>query len=291
MTTTVDYSYTYVGADQIAGDGHLGTERYLGTDGRCITVWERDELLAEGLGIGLIWESAADRSLDGYWAGVDDAGEANYQADRLGAPGWVPIRYATDFHASHDQIWGPIREYHRGIVDAGGRPPGVYGGAPVIDMAWSEFGMRFGWQAAAASWSNYQLSPNAVLLQEVEQIWGGAADVNTVLVPDDRIDWLWGYSPGDDMTEEDFARIQKMIDDSFAREVYRHVTGGRIVNLDGRLCEPVIRGDGSRALRYIGSPEEIKALKAIDEAAEAGECVVAQMPADVAAAVRRWPVV
>jgi len=178
VTSTVDYSYTYVGADQIAAGGYIGAERYLGYDGRCLTAGERDELLAQGLGIGLIWETAADRSLDGYWAGWNDAEAANAYADGLGAP-VVSIWYATDFHASQAQIEGPIHEYYTGVRDSGGRQPRVYGGAPVIDHCVTHIaGYGPGWQAAAASWSNYQLSPNACLLQEVQQIWGGAADTN-----------------------------------------------------------------------------------------------------------------
>lgn len=270
MTSTVDYSYSYVGADVIAGAGHAGAERYMGTDGRCLTVPERDELLAAGVGIGLIFESGADRSLTGgYWGGVDDAAWANRCADDVGAP-WVPIRYATDYHAQPHEIDGPITDYYRGVADYDGRPPRVYGGAPVIDRMCAALGYGPGWQAAAASWSNYMLSPNADLLQEVEQVWGGAADTNIVLCPDNEIDWLWGRE-GDwfDMaTEADLERVVTNCLNKMASSLY---TGQRAAAATGdtRVFE-VLRNPatGECVRRYIPRPAQMKLLRYLDALAE-----------------------
>lgn len=295
MTSTVDYSYTYVGAATIAGGGYVGAERYLGYDGRCLTAGERDELLAHGVGIGLIWETAADRSLDGYWAGWNDAEQANAYADGLGAP-IVSIWYATDFHASQAQIEGPIHEYYAGVRDCGGRQPRVYGGAPVIDHCVTHIaGYGPGWQAAAASWSNYQLSPHACLLQEVEQIWGGAADTNVVLCPDNEIDWLWGRSGGDwfDMaTEEDLRRV---VEDVVNDVLGRMYTGSRAITIpdDPGVYELAFDAAGRRVRRLIPSWDEINALRYVDAVAEAdwtGSTRPVTDPAQVAA-IRALPVV
>lgn len=272
MTKTVDYSYSYVGAETIARDGYIGAERYLGHDGRCLTVWERDELLGEGLGIGLIFESSADRSLTGgYWGGYDDATWANRCADEVGAA-WVTIRYATDFHALPDQIAGPIQSYYEGVHDAGGRPPTVYGGAPVIDRMCQHLGFGKGWQAAAASWSNYVLSPNAVLLQEVEQVWNNAADTNIVLCADNEIDWLWGRSSEGDWfdmaTEDDLRRVVREEFNTMAASLY---TGQRacVGGSDARKME-VIRQPGTGELvRRVLPADQIKLLRYIDGLAEA----------------------
>lgn len=101
----------------------------------------------------------------------------------------------------------------------------------------------------------------------------------------------WPGHVEDDMTEQDFQRIEKMINDSLAREVHKWAGGRALVNVDGKICEMVHLGDGSRALRHISSPEEITALKALDEAPESGEKVVTDMPGGVGAAIRRWPIV
>jgi len=294
MTSTVDYSYTYVGAPTIAGAGYVGAERYLGYDGRCLTATERDELLAHGVGIGLIWETAADRSLDGYWAGYNDAASANSYADGLGAP-VVSIWYATDFHASASQIAGPIHEYYCGVRDFGGREPRVYGGAPVIDhCVWHIAGFGPGWQAAAASWSNYTLSPNACLLQEVQQIWNGAADTNVVLCPDGDIDWLWGRE-GDwfDMATKDELRevVTEVVNDVLSR-MY---TGSRPITIpdDPGVYELTFDAEGRRVRRLIPTWDEINALRYVDAMAEAdwlGTTRAVTDPAQVAA-IRALPVV
>jgi hypothetical protein len=295
VTATVDYSYSYVGADTIAGDGYAGAERYLGTDGRCLTTWERDELLGAGLGIGLIWETAADRSLDGYWAGWNDAIAANDYADRLGAPG-VSIWFATDFHAAAGQIDGPITEYYRGARDVSRRPVRVYGGAPVIDRMCAVLGLGPGWQAAAASWSNYQLSPNACLLQEVEQVWGGAADTNVVLCPDTAIDWLWGRSgTGDwlDMASDD--DVRRIVREELNSALAVFYTGSRPITIpdDPGVYELTFNGEGRRVRRLIPSWDEINALRYVDAMAEPdflGTTRPVTDPAHVAA-IRALPVV
>lgn len=275
MTGTVDYSWSHPpgGCGSITAAGYIGAERYLGNDGRCLTAGERDELLAAGAGIGLIWESAADRSATaGYWGGYDDGQAANRYSDNLAAPGHIPIRYATDFHAAQWQIDGPCTDYYSGVRDAGGRPPRVYGGAPVIDRMCAALGYGPGWQAAAASWSNYELSPNACLLQEVEQIWNGCADTNIVLCDDAEIDWLWGRSEGDWFamaTEEDLRRVVTDVCNDILARMY---TGQRAVAAagDGRVFELVrdaISGDLVR--RYIPRPAQIKLLRYVDGLAEA----------------------
>jgi hypothetical protein len=266
MTSTVDYSYSYVGAGTIAGAGYVGAERYLGNDGRCLAAWERDELLAHGLGIGLIWETAADRSLDGYWAGWNDAVAANSYADQLGAP-VVSIWYATDFHASADQIAGPITDYYSGADDYGGRPVRVYGGAPVIDRMYSDLGLGRGWQAAAASWSNYVLSPNACLLQEVQQIWGGAADTNIVLCPDSDIDWLWGRE-GDWFSMATEQDLRNVVSDEFNKKAAMLYEGSRLLRIppDHRVFE-LVWHNKQRYKRHVPTADECEGLQWVDAVA------------------------
>jgi len=279
MTTQdVDYSWSYVGAQTIAQAGYVGAERYLGYDGRCITHRERDELLAWGLGIGLIWETAADRSLDGYWAGYNDAATANAYADDLGAPRDVSIWYATDFGASSGQIAGPIKDYYLGAQDgtrdiASYRTPRVYGGAPVIEFMRWNLGYPMGWQSGAASWSDYRLSPEACLLQLVEQIWSGAADVNNILIADSEVTWLWGWgSPGtgdwfDMATEED---LRNIVHDVVNKALASFYTGQRAVHVDGdpAVYEVLRDGEGRLVKRHITSPDEIALLRYIDGLAE-----------------------
>jgi hypothetical protein len=254
-TSILDYSYARPPVSNIAAVS-IGAMRYLGGDSRCITAYERDQLLGAGLGIGLIWELEADRVLDGHAAGFDDAQEANWWANSITAPGGTPIYYATDFGANDAQIAGPIEDYYRGALEAGGRPVRVYGGAPVIDHMHTYLGMSHGWQAAAASWSDYRLSPHASMLQEVEQLWGGQADTNIVLCPDTGIDWLWGWSGGDEMTDEDWARMTGLLNTMIVGKLAMHTSPSALLTDAGGQFTVVMTTDGPR--RYIfGSPAEV----------------------------------
>lgn len=268
MTTEiVDYSYSRPGAAAICQYGAVGAMRYLGNDSRCIFAAERDELLNAGLGIGLIWETSADRVLGGAPAGQQDAGLANNYANTLQAPSWCPIYYATDFHAQGGQITGPICDYYRAARDYGGREVRVYGGAPVIDHMHDHLGLQAGWQAAAASWSEYRMSPHSAMHQQVAYVLDNTSDTNFVLCGDDSIDWLWGYEGGIPVTEDELRQIVKAectaaINDALGR-MY---TGSRPVYIDG---DPAVYeigwSQGQRVRRYVPSPSEIHLLQFVDQ--------------------------
>jgi hypothetical protein len=274
VTEIVDYSYSRPGASAIIAYGAIGAMRYLGNDSRCIFAAERDELLNAGLGIGLIWETQADRVLQGAGAGRTDAEQANNYANSLGAPGGTPIYYATDFHAQGGQITGPICEYYRAARDYGEREVRVYGGAPVIDHAHDHLGLRGGWQAAAASWSEYRMSPYAEMHQQVAYVINNTSDTNIVLCGDDSIDWLWGYEGGIPVTEDELRRIVK--DECTAAinsAMGKMYTGSRAVYCDG---DPGVYEigwcQGKRVRRHIPNYDEIHMLQFVDQVAgPAGE--------------------
>jgi hypothetical protein len=260
----IDYSYSYPGADAIAAAGYIGAMRYLGGDDRCIQGWERGELLDAGVGIGLIWELAADRVLDGWSAGRSDADSANWWADSLGAPEHTPIYYCTDFAASDAQIAGPILDYYAGAASVGGRLVRCYGGAPVIETVRAALGTGPGWQAAAASWSDYRLSPDASMLQEVDQVFGNTADHNTVLVPSEHIDFLWGHDMP--LTDDDLAKISRIIDERLAS----YYTGQRALQVPGETAiYELVHAGGDLYRRHIPEPGEMALRRYGDHLAEA----------------------
>lgn len=271
VTEIVDYSYSRPGAAAIVAYGAVGAMRYLGNDSRCLFAAERDELLGAGLGIGLIWETQADRTLSGANAGRDDAHLANNYANSLGAPSSTPIYYATDFHAQGSQITGPICDYYRAARDYGGREVRVYGGAPVIDHVREHLGLGAGWQAAAASWSEYYLSSYAVMLQQVAYVLNNTSDTNTVQCDDDAIDWLWGYEGGIPVTEDELRRIVKdECTNAINGALGKVYTGSRPVCIDG---DPHIYeigwSQGTRVRRHIPTPEEVNMLQFVDQVAGA----------------------
>jgi hypothetical protein len=218
----VDYSYGRPGGATIAGAGYLGAMRYLGNDGRCIFSSEVADLHAHGVGIGLIWETTADRTLDGYHAGVEDAGRADGEADELGAP-VVPIFYCVDFAPDPGQLYGVISDYFAGARASTRRPVGAYGCASVMQAIVGDNKLaEVGWQCAAWSYPGTApgtpindggwdliLSPYASMLQTIGYVLGDTSDHNNLLTGPPT--WLWTPDGGtwedDDMNTEE-ARLE-----------------------------------------------------------------------------------
>src|ERR1700722_9770413 len=105
MTLGIDYSYARPNPGEIKNAGYDWVMRYLSTEPtNNLTASEAAGLLQVGLGIGLVWETTAERALLGTTAGSEDAAAANSQADALGYPENCPIFYAVDFGATAGQI-------------------------------------------------------------------------------------------------------------------------------------------------------------------------------------------
>lgn len=273
MTTQiVDYSYSQPSPSAIVAGGYIGAMRYLGNDSRCLTAPERDALLDHGLGIGLVWETSASRTLHGADAGREDAGAANRYADALGAPG-LPIYYACDCDVNDAQTCGPVLDYYRAATRIGyGRPVRVYGEAGVIDLAATELGLRKGWQAAGMAWSNYRHAEYAAMLQLVGYVLADTSDANRVLVADDEIDWLWG---GDmPLSPQEWDQLRQLVRDECANAINAAAsmlyTGSRPVTTEGdpAVYELGWDGQGRRVRRHIPWPQEISMLQYVDQLAE-----------------------
>lgn len=301
----VDYSYGRPGAGAIAGNGYVGAMRYLGSDGRCIGHAERDELLGAGLGIGLIWETSAQRPLAGWQAGADDAHSANGYADQLGAPN-VPIFYAVDFQPTPDQLYTSIADYFRGAQSVHGRPVRAYGCASVMQCLCGDLGlMPHSWQCAAWSYPgsapgkpisdggySLVLSPYASMLQNIGYVLGDTSDHNSLQTTSP--DWFWGYG-GDwfDMaSESDLRRIVheevKGITDKLMSDWYT----GNLVWADGQHeYEVTFDGNGHRVRRRISCPEERDLLKWGDTVAELRRVDVSKLSEPMQREFASWPMV
>ena len=211
MPEVVDYSWGRVGgnnashAQAVAAAGYVGAMRYLCYPGDGIKQLRAGEvaaLHAQGLAVGVVWETTSNRAGQGFDAGRADAQEANRQADALGFPADRPIYYAVDFDASPDVV----RPYFDGARAAGGRPVGVYGSFRVVE------GLDLDWVWQCAAWSYGKRSGKARLFQKVGYVLGQTCDANDVLADDwggwhpdhptpDSGDWF------DMATEDDLRRI------------------------------------------------------------------------------------
>ncbi len=222
MAQVVDYSFSRPSPQSIAQAGYVGALRYLSGGGqKDLTVSELVALRAEGLSVGVVWETFANRASQGSAAGEADAVQANGQADHLGFGDDQPIYFAVDFQASVLSV----SPYFDGVLTGSKRPVGIYGHYDLIEFFVGTGRIRYGWQCAAWSGTgagtggtiqNRRVSAHACLFQRVGYVLNNTADVDDVLAAD------WGQwprpdgpaptptpqpSPGDDVQDVRFIRV------------------------------------------------------------------------------------
>jgi hypothetical protein len=216
--------------------------------GKELTDLERKQLHAEGIGVGLVWETVAARARDGFSAGQRDAIRANAQLDALGAPD-VAIFYAVDFDVAN---LGEIEPYFDGVVRAGGREPGVYGEYAVVEHLVGSGRLRLGWQCAAwsgngqgtgGSIQNRRLSKHATLFQHVGYVVDDTSDHNSVTA--DAAGWLW--TPD--------GRTNAGIDTTKETDTVPLAQLRRFRNPDGRAEELALFPDGRLYNRWESTPD------------------------------------
>lgn len=266
MTTYIlDYSWARPSPQSLKDYPAVGVMRYLGpgTNGRDVTAGELESLMGAGLGVGFVWETSANRVLQGYDAGCYDASQVDYHAGRLGIPDGVPIYYAADCDVDPSETWGAVLDYYAGAL-ASCHPARSYGEADVLDMVHDTFGMAHGWQPAATSWSDGRLSVNASMYQRWPYVMNDQCDQNDVLVPNDRIDWLWG---GGDMglSQDDLNQIKTITYEVVNDTLAKMYTGARPVSVkDKPEVWQLVYRQGELCRRYIGRPNQIGMLQYVD---------------------------
>lgn len=227
MLQVVDYSWARPTPQAIRDFGYVGAIRYLSYDAsKNLSIAERDALWAAGLAIGLVWETTASRAGAGHGAGVEDAREANRQADWLQWPGDRPLYYAVDYDTGPEAV----SAYFHGANSVGGRPVGVYGSYRVIEGIVGGGISPWGWQCAAWSGDGWgtggsiqgrRVSVHARIFQLAGQVMGGQCDANDVLQPD------WGgWAPAP--TPEDMLRIRAEIDAAMTQVLRQGDTGDAV---------------------------------------------------------------
>jgi hypothetical protein len=170
-TLSIDYSFARPDPAAIRAAGYGGVWRYLSTDpDKSLGKEEAAALHAAGLGIGLVWESTAQRSLEGAQAGTDDGITAAEQARALGVPDGCPLLVAVaDFAATPDQV-GTIHDYYFHFrSQVMGWQYGGYGTGYVIDALVAAGAEGLWWQSAEddQGTSGGKVSPNASIYQRV----------------------------------------------------------------------------------------------------------------------------
>jgi len=158
--------YAWHGGLNVAAMKTAGVQfvcRYLSHDGgKNLGLNEKNALNSSGIAVVVVWESTANRALQGHAAGVADAAEARKQADSLGMQG-VPIYFAADWDVTEGQQ-AAVDAYLDGAASVIGHArTGLYGGYWPVKRAFDHGKIAYGWQTYA--WSGGHWDGRAQLRQ------------------------------------------------------------------------------------------------------------------------------
>ncbi|MEV8610120.1 glycoside hydrolase domain-containing protein [Amycolatopsis sp. NPDC051373] len=187
MATVLDYSTGRPSGAAVAGRGHAGVVRYIGTPGRPknLTRAEFLDLDAHGVGVALVYENHGGDAAGGRSAGVVAAQTARADADACGFPRDRPIYFAVDSDQVTAAQFDAVMAYLDGVASVLGSVVlvGVYGEYDVIEQAVGPHA-RYGWQTAA--WSHGKKSGKAALYQKLGtvEVDGVDCDESDVLADD-----------------------------------------------------------------------------------------------------------
>lgn len=188
----LDYSAGAPAATAVRAAGYVGVIRYCGfpANRKCVTHGEYADMLAHGVGVGLVFEQFANDALQGAAGGRRNAALARAHAADIGFPPGRPIYMACDTDIVTPAQFATVLDYLRGAGEILGGPQmvGVYGEYDVIDRAATAGVAAWFWQTRA--WSGGRRHPRAHLLQELGTfvVDGIGCDRNTILAPD------WGQA-------------------------------------------------------------------------------------------------
>lgn len=176
----VDYSWARPGPGCLAQQGVDVVLRYLSrTAGHRIDVAEKNRILGAGLGLALVWETTAQRTLSGHAGGAADAREAQRQLEQLGLAG-LPIYFAADWDVTEAQS-AAVHSYLRGAgAVLGGKRVGLYGGYWPVKRAFDAGVIAYGWQTYAWSGGHVEERAHVYQYSNGHNLCGGQVDYNRV---------------------------------------------------------------------------------------------------------------
>lgn len=199
MTFGIDHAWGTPDVEHLHNAGVTFVCRYLSHDttGKNLTAAEAVRLTVAGIRIVVVWETRAQRALDGHAAGVQDAKDAAAQAKACGMPPGRPIYFAVDFDASQGQQ-AAINAYLDGAASVIGKNRvGIYGGYWPVKRALDGGHATWAWQTYAWSGTPTMWDKRAQIQQYLnDQMVGGVdCDYNRTTKTDFG-QWGVGWTPG-----------------------------------------------------------------------------------------------
>ena len=184
----LDASFSWPDLAAAKAVGYSGIIGYLSDNrDKNLTLARVKQARSLGMAVGVVAENGArDFATMTRQQATDFGVRCHTQKAALGFPADNPVYAGVDFGITpgdYPKAWANVQAF---AVTAGGKPA-IYGPAGFIDYCFAR-GAGYGWQAAAASWSGYKVSPNACLLQKVGKTLAklptGAYDENAILRAD-----------------------------------------------------------------------------------------------------------
>jgi len=177
----LDYSWARPTGATIREAGFEFVMRYIprpGTGAHGLDAAELADLRANGLAVGLVFESWAERIFDGYPAGAADAQVSQAALTKLGMPLDLPIYFACDVDTEPAML-ALVDDYLRGCISVLGLARvGIYGEYDVIDHCYRSGSAAWFWQTYG--WSRGRKHPERHLYQYLngQTLNGGEVDYN-----------------------------------------------------------------------------------------------------------------
>lgn len=152
----IDYAWSHPPVAAMKAAGVRFVCRYMSNDpSKDIGASELKALLAAGIDVALVWESAAGRMKGGHAAGADDATRANARVKSLGMP-HIPVYFAADWDVTPAQQ-AQVNDYLDGAASVIGlKRTGLYGGYWPVSRARAAKKASYFWGTIAWSGSNWK---------------------------------------------------------------------------------------------------------------------------------------
>jgi hypothetical protein len=150
---------------------------------KCLAPAERDDLLAHGVDIGIVFEDREGDALLGAERGTVNGRIAAAEAAAEGAPKGMTLYGAVDTDTTFTRVAPYLRAYNAAVAK-GGYVGDVYGGYNVLAPAVEARVARHPWQTQAWLYG-HPILPQAALFQHARTITVGGVDcdVNDILKP------------------------------------------------------------------------------------------------------------
>ena len=204
----VDYAFGRPSITALRDAGVKFACRYLShSPSKNLTASEARQLSDAVIWIVVVWETTAQRALDGRTAGIADAMDAVSQSQACGMPSGRPIYFAVDWDASSAQQ-SKINAYLDGAASVLGKNRvGIYGGYGPVKRALDGGHAVWAWQTYA--WSGGKWDPRAQLQQYSNDhtLDGVGCDYDRA-VKTDYGQWRIGASPN--VQEDDMAQVSSL---------------------------------------------------------------------------------